>query len=68
MLVSCDRRRFEDYEGQSWHDFMEADTKSEAFQKYLVKGLSRSLVALNAADLSTGAARLVHILKTASDG
>jgi hypothetical protein len=43
MLASCDDRRFDDYEWKSWHNFLEAATKSQAFRDYLVKGLSRSL-------------------------
>jgi len=64
MLVSCDDRRFGDYENQSWSDFLDAGTKSAAFNRYLVKGLSRSLVALNASDLSsrTGGGILLRFL------
>ena len=64
MLVSSDLRRFNDYEKESWFDFLGAATKSDAFRRYLAKGLSRSLVALNAKDLSarTGACILLRFL------
>lgn len=64
MLISCDQRRFNDYENQSWFQFIEAASKSAAYQRYLAKGLSRSLVALNAEQLSarTGGCILLQFL------
>lgn len=64
MLVSCDARRFGEYEYQSWYEFIDADSMSEAYQRYLGKGLSRSLVALNARELSsrTGGCILLQFL------
>ena len=64
LLVSCDDRRFDNYENQSWSKFLGASTKSAEFNRYLVKGLSRSLVALNADALSsrTGGGILLRFL------
>lgn len=64
MLVSCDARRFQDYERKSWFKFIDAASMSQPYQDYLAKGLSRSLVALNANDLSarTGGCILLQFL------
>jgi uncharacterized protein with NAD-binding domain and iron-sulfur cluster len=64
MLVSCDNRRFGQYELVDWYDFIDAGSMSAAYQRYLAKGLSRSLVALNARELSsrTGGCVLLRFL------
>ena len=64
MLVSCDERRFQDYEKKSWYEFIDAANMSQAYQDYFAKGLSRSLVALNAKELSarTGGCILLQFL------
>ncbi len=48
MMTSCKKRRIAEYEKESWWDFIDAGNKSEAYQKYLAEGLSRSLVAAKA--------------------
>ena len=53
LMVSCRKRRFGQYENESWLDFVDATNKSPAYQKYLAYGMSRSLVALDPNRLST---------------
>jgi len=46
LLTTCEERRIAEYEKISWWDFIGATNKSAAYQKYLVRGTTRSLVAL----------------------
>jgi uncharacterized protein with NAD-binding domain and iron-sulfur cluster len=46
ILTSCQERRLAEYETITWWDFLEADTRSQAYRDYLVVGLTRSLVAM----------------------
>ncbi len=64
LLTSCDERRIGQWELQSWWDFVEADTRSPAFQKFLADGLTRTLVAARAREISarTGGLILVQLL------
>ena len=48
LLTSCDERRFEQWELQSWWEFVKAEQRSEAFRKFLAEGLTRTLVAARA--------------------
>ena len=48
VYSSCDARREEIYETMGWWEFVDADNKSEGYQKFLAEGLTRSLVAANA--------------------
>jgi 15-cis-phytoene desaturase len=52
ILCSCDERRLYEYERQSWWSFIEADRQSDAYQKYLAIGSTRSLVASQAQEAS----------------
>ena len=56
-------RRLTQYEGISWWDFIEADTKSQAYKDVLARGLSQSLVAMrpDKASTLTVASMLVQI-------
>ena len=45
FMTSCDERRFGQWEGTSWIDFIQAEGKSEAYRKLLGAGLTRGLVA-----------------------
>lgn len=47
-LTSCQDRRMDDLEKIGWWEFIDADQHSEAYQKFLAEGLTRSLVAANA--------------------
>jgi uncharacterized protein with NAD-binding domain and iron-sulfur cluster len=64
MLSSCDERRLEQWECQSWWDFVSADQRSAAFQKFLADGLTRTLVAARAREMSarTGGTILCQLL------
>ena len=53
LLTSCEERRFDEYEHQSWWEFVEADRRSDFFRKYFADGLTRSLVAAKAREMST---------------
>jgi uncharacterized protein with NAD-binding domain and iron-sulfur cluster len=53
IMASCDERRHEQYEQISWWDFMDADKKSDPYQKLLVIGITRTLVAADAHKAST---------------
>jgi uncharacterized protein with NAD-binding domain and iron-sulfur cluster len=64
LLSSCEERRYAQWEHQSWWKFSEADQRSEAFQKYLAIGLTRTLVAAQADRISarTGGYILLQLL------
>jgi uncharacterized protein with NAD-binding domain and iron-sulfur cluster len=53
LLTTCHERRLAEYEFKSWWDFSGAGQRSEAYQKYFANGLTRSLVAARAHDMST---------------
>ena len=53
ILTSCQERRLAEYEKISWWNFVGAAARSTAYQLYLAKGLTRSLVALKAEEGST---------------
>jgi geranylgeranyl pyrophosphate synthase/uncharacterized protein with NAD-binding domain and iron-sulfur cluster len=48
LLTSCSERRLGEYEGTSWWDFVDAEQRSAAYQKFLAIGFTRSLVAAKA--------------------
>jgi uncharacterized protein with NAD-binding domain and iron-sulfur cluster len=52
LLTSCDERRLGELERQSWWSFMDADRRSPAFQALVVDGLTRTLVAAQAREIS----------------
>jgi uncharacterized protein with NAD-binding domain and iron-sulfur cluster len=64
VLTSCDERRIEQLENQSWWEFCDAPRRSRKYQEYLADGLSRTLVAVKARDLSarTGGVTLAQLL------
>jgi geranylgeranyl pyrophosphate synthase/uncharacterized protein with NAD-binding domain and iron-sulfur cluster len=53
VLTSCRQRRIEQYEKTSWWDFIGAEQRSKAYQKFLADGITRSLVASKARKAST---------------
>ena len=53
ILTSCKERRFGEYERISWWDFVGAEERSAAYQKFLAAGITRSLVAAKARKAST---------------
>ena len=64
LLTSCDERRYEQWEQQSWWEFVGAERRSVAFQKFLADGLTRTLVAARAREISarTGGLILAQLL------
>ncbi|HSD80595.1 MAG TPA: NAD(P)-binding protein, partial [Solirubrobacteraceae bacterium] len=64
LLTSCDERRLEQWERQSWWDFSGAERRSEAYGKFLADGLTRTLVAARAREMSarTGGLILLQLL------
>jgi len=48
ILTSCDERRFDELERTPWEEMLEASKFSSAYRKFLVEGLTRSLVAAQA--------------------
>jgi 15-cis-phytoene desaturase len=53
LLTSCFERRTAELEHVSWWEFIEAESKSEAYQVFLAVGMTRTLVALKAQEAST---------------
>jgi geranylgeranyl pyrophosphate synthase/uncharacterized protein with NAD-binding domain and iron-sulfur cluster len=53
ILTSCPERRLAEYERTSWWDFVGAEERSTAYQKFLAMGITRSLVAAKARKAST---------------
>jgi len=48
FMTSCSERRLVEYERINWWDFIEAESRSLAYQKYFGDGITRSLVAAKA--------------------
>ena len=64
LLTSCDERRYEQWENQGWWDYVGAERRSKAFQKWLGEGLTRTLVAARGREISarTGGLILAQIV------
>ncbi|WP_326546922.1 FAD-dependent oxidoreductase [Mycolicibacterium sp. ND9-15] len=64
LLSSCDERRFGQWEKTSWWEYVGAAQRSPAFQKFLADGMTRTLVAARARELSarTGGLILCQLL------
>jgi uncharacterized protein with NAD-binding domain and iron-sulfur cluster len=64
LLASCDERRLGQWDQQSWWDYVQAERRSEEFRRYLADGLTRTLVAARASEMSarTGGLILVQLL------
>src|ERR671911_1121871 len=59
LLTSCDERRLEQLEQQSWWEFSGAERRSEAYRKFLADGLTRTLVAARAREISARTGGLI---------
>ncbi|OMC27827.1 polyprenyl synthetase [Mycobacterium sp. GA-1841] len=59
LLASCDERRFGQWEQTSWWDFIGAANRSPQFQKFLANGMTRTLVAAKATEISARTGGLV---------
>jgi 15-cis-phytoene desaturase len=53
LATSCEQRFKEEYEHIPFWEFIDADTRSENYRRYLGQGMTRSLVAMRAEDSST---------------
>jgi uncharacterized protein with NAD-binding domain and iron-sulfur cluster len=64
LLTSCDERRFGQWEQKTWWDFAGAEQRSAGFQKFLADGLTRTLVAARAHEISarTGGYILLQLI------
>lgn len=61
FLTSCEERRREEYDELSWWDFIDAENKSEAYQRFYGIGVTRSLVAMQAEISSTRTIGRIYI-------
>jgi uncharacterized protein with NAD-binding domain and iron-sulfur cluster len=61
LLVSCDERRYGEWEQKSWWDFTEADGRTEAFRKFLADGMTRCLVAARAREMSARTGGMISL-------
>ena len=59
LLTSCDARRYEQWELQSWWVYVQAEQRSDAFRKFLAEGLTRTLVAARAREISARTGGLI---------
>src|SRR3954451_1864701 len=59
LLTSCDERRYEQWELQSWWVYVQAEQRSEPFRKFLADGLTRTLVAARAREISARTGGLI---------
>ena len=59
LLTSCDERRYQQWELQSWWEFVGAEQRSEALRKFLADGLTRTLVAARAREISARTGGLI---------
>jgi uncharacterized protein with NAD-binding domain and iron-sulfur cluster len=64
LLASCDERRVGQWDLESWWSYVQADKRSPEFRRYLADGLTRTLVAARASEMSarTGGLVLVQLL------
>src|SRR4051812_11713729 len=65
LLTSCDERREEQWDRQSWWEYTGAERRSAAFQRFLADGLTRTLVAARGREMSarTGGLVLIQLLQ-----
>src|SRR5919109_1954115 len=59
LLTSCDERRYQQWEVQSWWRFVRAEERSAAFRKFVADGLTRTLVAARAREISARTGGLI---------
>src|ERR671919_2606560 len=69
LLTSCEERRFAQFENQSWWQFSGAAARGGAYAKYLADGLTRTLVAARAREMSarTGGYILLQLMFDLAD-
>ena len=64
LARACEERRYRELETKSWWDFSGAASRSRSYQKFLADGLTRTLVAARATEMSarTGGYILLQLL------
>jgi uncharacterized protein with NAD-binding domain and iron-sulfur cluster len=64
LLCSCERRRYAEYDNLDWWTFSGAARRSRQYQQFLADGLTRSLVAAKAREMSvrTGGYIMLQLL------
>ena len=64
LLTSCHERRMDEFEHRSWWEFSGAEERSPEYGKFLADGLTRTLVAAKAREMSarTGGSILLQLL------
>lgn len=64
LMTACDERRLGQYEKQSWWEFVGAEQHSETYRKFLADGMTRTLVAARAREMSarTGGSILCQLM------
>jgi uncharacterized protein with NAD-binding domain and iron-sulfur cluster len=65
LQCACDARRFGEYENESWWQFCGAQQRSPGYRRYLADGLTRTLVAARAREMSarTGGYILLQLVQ-----
>ncbi len=53
IMTSCSDRRLEEYEEQSWADFIEADSRSAGYQEWFAGAMTRTLIAASGSRASS---------------
>lgn len=64
LARACEERRYRELEGKTWWEFSGAGSRSRSYQKFLADGLTRTLVAARATEMSarTGGYILLQLL------
>jgi uncharacterized protein with NAD-binding domain and iron-sulfur cluster len=64
LARACEERRYRELEGKTWWEFSGASSRSRSYQKFLADGLTRTLVAARATEMSarTGGYILLQLL------
>ena len=65
LLCACEARRFGEFEYESWWQFSGAEQRSEGYRRYMADGLTRTLVAARAKEMSarTGSYILLQLIQ-----
>lgn len=61
FLGSCEARRLAEFENQTWWEFIGASTRSEAYQRFLAIGLTRTLTAMRPTEASARTVAMILV-------
>lgn len=59
LATSCEARRFDELEKRSWWEFIDAENRSPGYRRFLARGLTQTLVAMQAEKGSTRTVGLI---------